>query len=75
MLGHIKDFAHRIGIPPDMVGCHSLCRSGAAYMHSLGIPLEDIMSIGDWSSLSVLDYLVTPRARRHDIQAKLAASL
>ena len=75
LLGFLKDLSSRIGIDPGLVGCHSLRRSGTAYMHSIGVPLEDIMSIGDWRSLSVLDYLVTPRSRKDQIQRAVASSL
>ena len=75
LLGFVKHCAQRIGIPPSEVGCHSLRRSGAAHMHSIGVPLSDIMSIGDWSSLAVLDYLVTPRDRKDSIQSLVATSL
>ena len=74
VLFYVKELAQRIGIPPGEVGCHSLRRSGAAHMHRIRIPLEDIMSIGDWGSLSVLDYLVTPRSRKDDIQRLVATS-
>ena len=75
VLSHIKVCASRIGLDPLKVGCHSLRRSGAAHMHSIGIPLVDIMSIGDWRSMAVLEYLVTPMDRKEKIQRTVAASL
>ena len=75
VLSHIKLCASRIGIKAEDVGCHSLRRSGAAHMHSIGIPLIDIMSIGDWKSTCVLQYLVTRVDRKQDIQKVVANSL
>ena len=75
VLSHKKLFASSIGIAPEEVGCHSLRRSGAAHMHSIGIPLVDIMSWGDWKSMSVLQYLVTPASRKVEIQHVVAGSL
>ena len=75
VLSHIKLCASRIGIDPSKVGCHSLRRSGAAHMHSIGVPLVDIMCAGDWKSMSLLDYLVTPLYRKNEIQELVAATL
>ena len=74
VLGFIKLCASRIGLKPSEVGCHSLRRSGAAHMHRIRVPLEDIMCIGDWKSMAVLDYLVTTRDRKDVIQRIVAAS-
>ena len=67
VLEHIKLCAACVGIDPSEVRCHSLRRTGAAHLHCIKVPLEDIMSIGDWKSMAVLDYLVTPRACMDDI--------
>ena len=48
VLDQIKRCASRVGIDPTAVGCHSLRRSGAAHMHSIGVPLVDIICAGDW---------------------------
>ena len=71
----LKDCVSRIGLDPGDVGLHSLMRSGAAYLHSIGIRLIDIECIGDWKSLAVLTYLVTPVNRKIYIELKVAASL
>ena len=71
----IKELASRIGLDPTTVGCHSLRISGAGFLHSIQIPLEDIMSLGDWKSMAVLQYLSTPSYRKHDIQSRVAKSL
>ena len=47
VLAFLKRKSLDIGLDPENVGCHSLRRSGAAHMHSVGIPLTDIMCIGD----------------------------
>ena len=74
LLTFIKRLAKDIGIN-DKVGCHSLRRSGAAFLHSIGTPLEDIMSIGDWRSMAVLSYLATPMDRKRQIQDSVASDL
>ena len=72
LLSFIKRLSTNIGLDPKLYGCHSLRRAGAQYMNSKDIPLHDIMCVGNWHSMSVLDYLVTPLNRRMDIQAKLS---
>ena len=74
LLSFIKRLSSAIGMS-GRVGCHSLRRSGAAFLHSIGTPLEDIMSVGDWRSMAVLAYLATPMDRKKEIQFKVAAKL
>ena len=71
----IKTCVRSIGLDPDMYGSHSLRRSGALYLHSLGVPLEDIMCAGHWKSLAVLAYLATPPDRKRFIQDCVAVAL
>ena len=71
----IKKAVAQIGLDPVAYGTHSMRRSGAAFLHAQGIPLEDIMVMGDWKSLAVLDYLVTPLSRKMDIQGKISSAL
>lgn len=47
LLGFIKMCVGKIGLKPSEVGLHSLRRSGATYLHSIGIPLVDIKFLGD----------------------------
>ena len=54
---------------------HSLRWSGACFLHGIVVSLEDIMAMGDWKSLAVLDYLITPVSRKQDIQQKVASAL
>ena len=68
LLSFLKDLVSRIGLDPKDVGLHSLRRSGVAFLHSLRIPLEDIKCIGDWKSLAILSYLVTPMDRKKSIE-------
>ena len=75
VLKFLKAFVCRIGMDPSDVGLHSLRRSGAAYLHSIGVPLIDIQCVGDWKSLAVLSYLITPLDRKMDIENKVASSL
>ena len=75
LLDLIKKLVTRIGLDSSKHGCHSLRRSGAGFLHSINVPLQDIMSMGDWRSLSVLDYLVTPLHRKKDIQPTVALAL
>ena len=75
LLAFIKRLSASIGILNSRVGCHSLRRSGAAFMHLIGVPLEDIMSIGDWRSMAVLSYLATPMSRKRYIQDCVAENL
>lgn len=58
LLQFLKMVVTWIGLRPQEVGLHSLRRSGAGFLYSLGVPLSDIQSIGDWSSLAVL-YIVS----------------
>ena len=75
VLGFLKKSVLTIGLPPHEYGVHSLRRSGAAFLHGLGVPLQDLMAIGDWKSLAVLDYLITPVDRKKDIQVQVAKAL
>lgn len=56
----IKKSVTSIGLDPQNIGLHSLRRSGASFLHSIGVPLEDIRMAGDrwrssciWLTLSV----------------------
>lgn len=75
LLKFIKDCAALIGLSPSSVGLHSLRRSGAAFLHSIGISLIDIMNAGDWHSLAALAYLVSPFDRKHQIESVAAKAL
>ena len=75
VLAFLKQGVIKIGLQPHEYGVHSLRRAGAGFLHGLGVPLQDLMSIGDWKSLAVLDYLITPVHREKDIQSTVANAL
>ena len=75
LLDFIKSVVPMIGLNPNDVGFHSMRHSGAAHLHSIGIPLEDIRCVGDWRSLAVLTYLITPLDRKCAIENRVANSL
>lgn len=75
VLQFIKKAVISIGLDPQNIGLHSLRRSGASFLHSIGIPLEDIRMVGDWRSMAVLLYLVNPFSRKLDLELKIAAAL
>ena len=75
LLLFIKKLSSRIGLDQSKYGSHSMRRSGALFLHELKVPLSDIMSLGDWASMSVLSYLVTPDARKHAIQGSVGLAL
>ena len=75
LLDFLKDLVGRIGLDPSDIGLHSLRRSGASFLHSIKVPLEDIKCVGDWKSLAVLSYLITPVERKLDIENSAAKAL
>ena len=54
---------------------HSLRRAGAAYMHGLGLSLEDIRGAGDWSSMAALIYLTKTMDNRIKIDQRVSGDL
>ena len=54
---YLKRLLSAIDMDVKGAGCHSLRRSGAAFLHHCGVPLEDIRQTGDWASLTALIYL------------------
>ena len=75
VLGFLKHSVSLIGLDPHDVGLHSLRRSGTTFPHSLRIPLEDIKCVGDWKSLAVLSYLITPMETKITIESTVAEAL
>lgn len=75
VLGYLKIWVKKIGLDPSNVGLHSLRRSGATFMCRLGVPLTDIKCMGDWRSLAVLEYLITPMSRKLEIENKCSQGL
>lgn len=75
LLSFLKTCVQSIGLDPGEVGLHSLRRSGAAYMHTLGISFIDIMNAGDWKSLAALAYLISPLSRKEQIESEVSSAL
>ena len=75
VLAFLKKSVQEIGLQPQEYGTHSLRRAGVGFLHGLGVPLQDLMSMGDWHSLAVLDYLITPVSRKKDIQGTVVKAL
>lgn len=74
-LEFLKAGAERLGIDHRRVGLHSLRRSGAMHLYSLGVTLNDIRLVGDWRSLAVLIYLSAPLPRMVQIEELSASAL
>lgn len=75
VLNFLKQGASLIGIDPKRVGLHSLRKTGAMHLYSIGVPLNDIRLIGDWRSMAVLVYLSAPFARLLDVERQSAFEL
>lgn len=75
VLEFLKAGAGHLGIDAKRVGLHSLQRSGAMHLYTLGVPLNDIRLVGDWRSLAVLVYLSAPFSRLLQIEQLSAAAL
>lgn len=75
LLTFLKQSVALIGLPSSEVGLHSMRRSGAAFLHSIGVSLIDIMSCGDWRSLAALAYLISPLDRKLKIEEQVCSVL
>ena len=71
----LKDLAQRLGLDKDCVGLHSMRRSGALFLRSVGVDLTDIQSMGDWRSMAALVYLVSPLDRKVQVDTLAATEL
>lgn len=74
-LAFIKRLVSCIGLDPSKIGFHSLRRSGAQYLNSIGVSLPDIKSAGDWRSMAVLSYLISDLDRKLQIERMSASQL
>lgn len=74
VLQFLKGGAKSINMDPSRVGLHSLRRTGAMHLYSIGIPLNDICLIGDWKSMAVLLYLSAPFQRLVQVEDLSAAA-
>lgn len=75
VLSYIKKLVKGIGLDPNNIGLHSMRRSGASFLHCIGVPLEDIRMAGDWRSMAVLLYLVNPFSKKLELEGKIASAL
>lgn len=75
VLRFLKESVLMLGIPPERFGLHSLRRSRAMYLQSLGVPLYEIQLLGDWRSMAVLLYLSSTYERKIEIQHVVVSSL
>ena len=75
LLKELKRLIRGVGVDPHRAGVHSLRRAGAAFMHQVGIPLEDIRQTGDWASLAALLYLAKPISARIALDRRSAQAL
>lgn len=75
LLTFVKHCVSLIGLSPSDAGLHSMRRSGASFLHSIGVTLVDIMNAGDWRSLAALAYLFSPIERKSFIENQAATAL
>lgn len=75
VLKFLKMLVGKIGKDPSESGLHSMRRSGAQFLLSLGVPISEIMYMGDWSSLAVLSYLVTTYDKKVEIEHSASKAL
>lgn len=75
VLKYLKFLVEKIGKNPADSGLHSMRRSGAQFLMSLGVPLSEIMFMGDWGSLAALSYLVTTYDKKVDIEHRASQFL
>ena len=57
-------YAAAVGLASECFSTHSLRRGGATFLHMTGIPLQEIMTIGDWTSATVFKYFQLPLSHR-----------
>lgn len=70
----IKSAVCLIGLDSQNIGLHSLRRSGASFLHMIGVPLEDIRMAGDWRSMAVLLYLVNPFFKKLELEKTISTA-
>ena len=75
LLDFLKGLVEGAGLNPSDVGLHSVRRSGCAFLHSINVPLENIKCVGDWKSIAVLSYLITPVEREMLIKGRASQAL
>lgn len=68
VLRFLKEGVKLIGLSDVHFGLHSMRRSGAMFLQSIGVPLYEIQLLGDWKSMAVLFYLASTFDRKVSIQ-------
>ena len=72
-LSKLKSLCVRSGLDP--MTTHSLRRGGASLLADSGFSLLDIKNVGDWKSLSVLNYLTKTKQSRMDLDRRVVATV
>lgn len=75
VLFFLKNSVKLLGTPADRVGLHSLRRSGAMFLQTIGIPLYEIQLLDDWKSMAVMLYLASTFSRKVEIQKTVTLEL
>lgn len=75
VLNYLQNLVTCIGLNPHDAGLHSLRRSGATYLNSIGVALPDIKILGNWRSNAVYEYIKCSDERMSTIQRTVAKSL
>lgn len=75
VLQYLQRLVGFIGLDPHDAGLHSLRRSGASYLNSIGVSLPEIKLIGNWRSSAVFEYIRSSDDRLSSIQRTVAESL
>ena len=75
LLKFLKLLLKAIHLDAERTGMHSMRRAGAAYMHGIGLSLEDIREVGDWSSMCALIYLTKPMENRIVVDQRVSDDL
>lgn len=71
----LKNCVQLLGVPSSRYGLHSLRRSGAVFLQSLGVPLHEIQLLGGWRSMAVMLYLASTFDRKLEIQTLVLQGL
>jgi hypothetical protein len=71
----LRDCLVRAGLPAAGFASHSLRRGGATFANDRGVPLDDVMRLGGWSSDAVKRYVGDHAAEANRMTARRVASL
>jgi integrase len=68
----LRDFLVRLGLNPKQYAGHSFRRGGATFALQAGIPIDVIMTQGDWKSDAYKAYIDVPLSYKASCLAKVA---